>query len=328
MHRREGFGGALNQGEPTLPVNGLLHAALAVPDPAQGREFYEAFGLEAVDRGDHVAMRCVGRDQDQIVLLEAPEKRVHHYTFGTDADGLDELDEKLAERGIQATEEAPEGALDGGRWFRDLEGMWVNVRVADPAPPASYDHLPEPNSGRYRREDVAAWRSLPDAPRPRRLGHSLLFTSDVQAAQDFYADVLGLRLSDRILAQPPGAPDKIPVVAFMNVGRGDHHVFGFVQSSHRGFHHASFEVSGIDEMALGAERMAANGARMCFGLGRHAIGSNLFHYTRDPWGGWVEYFTDIDQVTERWEPNDWEAPVAVWGGHEPPEFFENLEPAS
>lgn len=312
-----------------MAVTSLMHVALAVPDPAAGREFYEAFGLEAHDRSDKVAMRCFGRDQDQIVLLEAPEKKVHHYAFTATEDGVAEVQERLTLRGISSFDEAPQGGDNGGIWFQDFEGMWVNVQAIDPATPVAYD-LPDVNvGGRYRRTDVPAWQSIPTGPKPRRLGHSLMFTSSVGQAQEFYGDVLGLRLSDRIMAQPPGHNEMIPVVAFMNVGQGDHHVFGFVQGSHRGFHHASFEVSGIDEMAIGAERLSNAGAKMCFGLGRHALGSNLFHYTRDPWGSWIEYFSDIDQITQAWEPNDWpEAPVAVWGPAQPPEFFQNHEPAS
>jgi catechol 2,3-dioxygenase-like lactoylglutathione lyase family enzyme len=313
-----------------MSVTSLKHVALTVPDPAVGRDFYQAFGLEAQERGDKVAMRCFGRDQDQIVMLEGPEKRLHHYAFTATEEGVASVVERLKARGIDFFTEAPEGADNGGIWFKDFEGMWVNVVDMAPAEPVSYEDLPEPNVGRYRRVDVPAWRSAPKEPRPRRLGHSLMFTSSVPDAQEFYGDVLGLRLSDRIMVQPPGAPAPFPVVAFMNVGAGDHHVFGFVQSDRRAFHHASFEVSGIDEMAIGKDKLESAGAKMCFGLGRHALGSNLFHYTRDPWGSWVEYFADIDQITPAWQATDWdetEAPVAMWGPPQPEEFFQNHEAA-
>ena len=62
-------------------VTSLRHVALTVPDPAVGRDFYQAFGLETHERSDKVAMRCYGRDQDQIVMLEGAEKKIHHYSF-------------------------------------------------------------------------------------------------------------------------------------------------------------------------------------------------------------------------------------------------------
>jgi len=112
----------------------------------------------------------------------------------------------------------------------------------------------------------------------------------------------------------------------MNSGPGDHHVFGFIQSSHPGLHHSSWEVNNLDELAIGAQLMADKGHRIGWGLGRHSLGSNLFHYVRDPWGSWIEYFADIDQISESWQPHDWDTPPAVWCPMMPGEFLENIEP--
>ena len=109
---------------------------------------------------------------------------------------------------------------------------------------------------------------------------------------EFYTTVLGLRVSDRIAG----------LVTFLNGGPGDHHIFGFIASTHRGFHHASFEVPSIDAIALGADRMRSRGRDAGWGLGRHTIGSNFFHYNPDPWGSWIEWFSDIDQVDDSWVP--------------------------
>jgi catechol-2,3-dioxygenase len=136
--------------------------------------------------------------------------------------------------------------------------------------------------------------------------------------EQFYVQTLGLRVSDRIAGR----------ASFLNCGPGDHHVFGFLPSTHRGLHHLSFEVSGIDEMAMGAQVMAGGGHSLAWGLGRHSIGSNLFHYIRDPWGSWSEYFTDMDQISEGWQPHEYEVPPAVWCPLLPPEFRQNHEPAS
>jgi len=52
-----------------MTIRSLQYFALAVPDPTVGRTFYEAFGLEAKERASSIAMRCFGRDQDQIVMV-------------------------------------------------------------------------------------------------------------------------------------------------------------------------------------------------------------------------------------------------------------------
>ena len=152
---------------------------------------------------------------------------------------------------------------------------------------------------------------------PRRLGHTLLFTAQPQEMTEFYTGVLGLRVSDRIRG----------LVTFLNAGPGDHHVFGFIASSHRGFHHASFEVPSIDAIALGADRMRTRGRAAGWGLGRHTIGSNFFHYNPDPWGSWIEWFSDIDQIDDCWVAGEWEVPPHLWGAPPPETFLANAEPA-
>ena len=128
---------------------------------------------------------------------------------------------------------------------------------------------------------------------------------------------MGLAVSDRITGK----------VTFMNVGVGDHHVFGFITSTHAGFHHASYEVPSIDAIGAGANRMHAAGYSRGWGLGRHTIGSNFFHYTADPWGSWIEWFSDIDQIDDCWVAGDWDVPPHLWGTPPPETFLANSEPA-
>jgi|SRR5450631_1169368 hypothetical protein len=35
-----------------------------------------------------------------------------------------------------------------------------------------------------------------------------------------------------------------------------------------------------------------------WGVGRHTIGSNFFHYIQDPWGSWFEYYSDMDFIDD------------------------------
>ena len=39
--------------------------------------------------------------------------------------------------------------------------------------------------------------------------------------------------------------------------------------------------------------MADQGHGKGWGLGRHVLGSNYFHYVQDPWGRFAEYSCDI-----------------------------------
>ncbi len=114
----------------------------------------------------------------------------------------------------------------------------------------------------------------------------LMFTPDVDRAIDFYSRNLGLRLSDRSDA-----------VAFMHGIHGsDHHILAFARSETTGMHHCSWDVGGIDDIGLGAMHMHDRGYRNGWGLGRHVLGSNYFHYVQDPWGSFAEYSADIDYI--------------------------------
>jgi catechol 2,3-dioxygenase len=87
----------------------------------------------------------------------------------------------------------------------------------------------------------------------------------------------------------------------------------------------------IDEAELGAVRLFGKGFRHAWGPGRHAIGSNYFHYFRDPWNGMAEYFYDIDYITKdiEWSPVDWTKKdgMFLWSadGPPPPDFGKNYE---
>jgi catechol 2,3-dioxygenase-like lactoylglutathione lyase family enzyme len=200
----------------------------------------------------------------------------------------------------------------------------VNVQETEPAPvqaaPAPEVNIP----GRYRRigERACGPESLTKRAQPRRFGHPIKFTPDVDRSVNFYTDVLGMKLSDR-------ARD---ILAFLRASNGgDHHILAFAKSSHTGLHHVSFEVGDIDEIVLGAQALMQAGYKNGYGLGRHVGGSNYFHYVRDPWNSLAEYFWDIDMIPEDdsgWTPLDLtpEEITAVWATMPMPmEFVANFE---
>ncbi|MER5348121.1 VOC family protein [Streptomyces mirabilis] len=295
-------------------ISGLHHYALSVPDLAQGEEFLQTFGLETFEKEGALVGRCTGRDQDQVRMVEGPHKQLHHMAFTVAADGVDALRESLERHGVPLIEPL-EGASGEGLWIRDPDGTAVQLIPSAQAQPRPVPRVDTNVGGQYNRLNQAAWREMPQDVAPRRLGHSLVFTAQPENMTAFYTDVLGLRLSDRI-------KDK---VTFLNAGPGDHHVFGFITSTHPGFHHASFEVPSIDAIAVGADRWRSAGRPTGWGLGRHTIGSNFFHYNPDPWGSWIEWFSDIDQIDDCWVAGEWEVPPHLWGTPPPEKFTTNLE---
>jgi catechol 2,3-dioxygenase-like lactoylglutathione lyase family enzyme len=278
-----------------MAVQSLLSYALTVPDIAAGRRFYALFGLAPEERGNALAFRCEGRAQDQVLLVGGAKKRLNHLRFGSDEAGLAAIRARMTAHAV-AEVDAPSNQFGGGLWLEDPDGHPVNVRAGRGCPPRG-------------------------AVRPVRLGHVLLQTPDPTRMCRFYTEVVGLKLTDSV----PG------LIAFMHLPQGgDHHVVAVLKSDRPGFHHASFEVDSPDEIGLGAQTVLEAGYRNGWGFGRHVLGSNFFHYLRDPWMSMAEYFCDIDQIPGdgSWRAEEHPAEDALyrWGPKVPDDFDRNYEP--
>ncbi|HLI11106.1 MAG TPA: VOC family protein [Alphaproteobacteria bacterium] len=304
-------------------VLGLSGFGLEVPDPEVARKFYETFGLATERRGDAVLFRSPGRSNDEIVIVPGRQKRLHHLSFFIAPESAEAFAEKLQNAGFAVRDAPPAGGLRTGLWFQDPWGTWINLTPARPAPVEPVNLLPSNMGGRSDRVDINFWQEVEKNRPPLRIGHMLIFTAEWERAEAFFADMLGLRTTDRAKGK----------VAFMAAGDGvvDHHCFGLINGSHRGFQHASFQVASFDDIGYGAWRMRKVGYKETFGPGRHAIASNLFHYIRDPWGSWIEYYADMDKISEKWTCRDWQDLPYTWGPEWSPEFWgnemnANLEP--
>lgn len=308
----------------TAKVQGLSGVGFQVPDLDEAEAFYGAFGLEARHRGEALTLASPGRDHEELVLTKGPRKKLHHVSFFIRPGEEERFADQLSGAGFDVRETPPDGWIREGIWFTDPWGTWIHLAPKKPAVRTPEPPLPSNLYARKERVDVHLWRELGEGKPPLRIGHMLLFTQDWEKSEAFFEDVLGLRTSDRAAGK----------VAFMAAGDGitDHHCFGLINSTHRGLQHASFQVASFDDIGFGAWRMTAAGYKDGFGPGRHALASNLFHYTRDPWGSWIEYYADMDQISPAWTCTDFNALPYVWGPEWSPEFWggemnANHEPA-
>jgi catechol 2,3-dioxygenase-like lactoylglutathione lyase family enzyme len=299
-----------------LGVHSLDHFTLAVPDLGEASAFYGAFGLDLKTKDNTLALHTFGHDHAWGLMIEGPRKALHHLSFGCFADDLPRLKARIEHADVRLIDPPP-GFASNGFWFRDPAGALIEVKVAPKVTPAhktgfSFTSSPEGVA-------AATVRAKAPAVRPRRLSHVLAFTPDLEGSVRFYSATLGLRLSDRS-----------GMVAFMHGIHGsDHHILAFVKSNASGFHHCSWDVGRIDDIGLGAVNMADKGFARGWGLGRHVLGSNYFHYVRDPWGSYSEYSCDIDFIpsTQRWEAGEHkdEDSFYQWGPVPPEDFAFNYE---
>lgn len=304
-----------------MPVLGMLSYTLEIPNLEEGVRFYTNAGLVADVQGDVARLRCPSQQRDSVILIGGkPKKRLHHVSLR--ADGLEEVAKAVPNAGGSVSG-APELFADDGLWITDPHGMLLHLseHPADPElgePPAFEINMP----GRLVRKGKSA--VLPqahyDPVTPLRLGHVLVFSPDVSASVRFATLGLGMGLADR-------AQD---VIAFCCSRQGsDHHVLAFAKSPGIGFHHGSFQVNDPDEVGRGGNSLLSKAGRGDWGLGRHVIGSNFFHYIQDPWGSWFEYYSDIDYIEDYsiWKPKNYgmEDSLASWGPDVPDDFVHNYE---
>lgn len=290
-------------------VQYLAGYGLEVPELGVAEKFYGAFGL--VPRLTAHALELSSQPEgaaDIVIVKGGEQKRLHHLSFAVLDSDMPRFFEHLTALGFPPVA-PPFGEIRPGFWFQDPWGTWINL-----TPVSKKREEPPKEIVIPARLDRHLWRELKRDIHPNRLGHLLMFTPDWEKAEAFFEQTLGLRTSDRAAGK----------VAFMAGGRGvrDHHCFGLIKSTHRGFQHSSFQVNSVDDIGFGALQMSKAGYADGFGIGRHALASNMFFYVRDPWGSWVEYYTDMDKISDAWATQDWNDLPYIWPAWAP-EFWTN-----
>jgi catechol 2,3-dioxygenase len=300
-----------------LGVHSLDRFNFSVPDLEAARTFYSNFGLDVREEAGALNIHTHGHPHRWGSVAEGPKKKLQFISFGAFEDDFPRFRERLETLRIPRIDPPP-GAQSNGLWFRDPDGTPIEIRVAEKSSPNEKSTIESVSSP----AGVAGAPSCSTKPvvRPRRLAHILIFTRDIPAAIKFYGEVLGLRLSDR----------SGDMIAFMHGIHGsDHHLIAFVKSEGPGLHHLSWDVRSINDIGLGAMQMADKGFSKGWGLGRHVLGSNYFHYVRDPWGSYAEYSSDVDYipVDHDWKSGDHppEDSFYVWGPVPPEDFAFNYE---
>ena len=232
---------------------------------------------------------------------------------------------------LQTGQPVEENSEPGGGWvvrLVDPAGLKVDVLFgqSDVAPAARRPSHPVNFEGRRARQNHT--QRFPAGPSTiLRFGHVVLRTPNFQIAHDWYASVLGMKISDRFFA---GGEDNT-VMAFLHCDLGkdytDHHTVALIglPDAPPGIDHAAFEVLDFDDLMVGHEYLAKRGYPHSWGIGRHVEGSQLFDYWRDPNGVKIEHWTDGDAVNEDYEgaakPMAGPGSVSPWGPEMTPEFF-------
>ncbi len=303
-------------GESRYGIHSIDHFALEVPSLDKAQHFFSHFGLDVAATGGTLELRTEGNGHVWGRIHEGAKKRLAYLSLSCWADEFEPLVAQLRTHGAQS---ATGSYVDAeGFWFHDPDGNLLQLKAGPKTSPSRMTPVPAPQ--RRPGKPAVTGRGAAKKVHPRRLSHLLMFTADINHTIAFYRDALGLRLSDR----------SRDIVAFMHARHGsDHHLVAFVASSARGWHHSAWDVADVDEVGRGGEQMRDAGYKEGWGTGRHVLGSNHFHYVRDPWGSFAEYSAGIDFVPmgATWEAGDHppEDSLYLWGPELPEYFIRNTE---
>jgi catechol-2,3-dioxygenase len=254
-----------------IRIKRLSHLA-GVRDLTRQAAFYvDVCGLQIVDKAPrHLYLRATGSHHHALELI-SDNSRLHHIAFEVVND--EELDRSvkiLSEHRIRI-DLGPERGVEPGLGrllrFRDPEGNTIEL-VSD------VEGTGAANRG--------------GSGRPLSLNHLVLYAGDLLKEQNFYVNVLGMRVTDTV----PG------LMTFLRCN-SNHHSFGFIALPRRGLQHSAFDVANRMELSEVIMRLGDMGARRVDGPGRHGPGNMLFTYFEDPEKNLVEWVTEVQQIDEK-----------------------------
>ncbi len=250
-----------------LRADRLDHIAIRVSDLRGAETYYrEVLGFDTAFRVDDGPTWLGGEDGRSSLALypgEADERgAIEHFAYdlgvGTD---LRKLADDLKEEGYRVVHEPDEGPRPGSDSLGILDPDGFTVRLVVP------------------REEVVCAQPLEKPPKtcsiaPQMLGHMVIKVSDTKKSENFYQDLLGLKVTEY---------NELGLV-FMRC-TPLHHDLGLMplqEGSTVGLHHMAFDIGTIPDMARAVCFLKENNIKIEKGPGFWNQGHHVELYFFDP----------------------------------------------
>lgn len=240
----------------TARADRLGYVAMRVEDVERSVDFWtQVVQLEVSDRQDgRVYLR--GGMQHHWIVLEPADGAPGLARLGVEAASRDELDameRRLVDAGVEV--ESGDGYADG----------YVDrfVRFNDPAGnPIELYHDMVTMAVPPKPVNVDLWD----------VQHVVLGQTDVKAAEEFYADFLGMRVSDRMGRR----------VTFMHFRNGWHHGIGLGATGRAGLNHICFQPPDLDNTMRARARVMHAKIPITRDLLKHGPSGSVGFYCQGP----------------------------------------------
>lgn len=143
-----------------------------------------------------------------------------------------------------------------------------------------------------------------------RLQHVVVASTDAERMSRFYTDVVGFRVSDRVLDEQGGLR-----TSFLRTDQ-EHHSLAVFQADTCRLDHHCYETSNWNLLRDWADHFSEAGFTLQWGPGRHGPGNNLFIFIHDPDDNWLEISAELEVVSEQRNAGVWpqaERTLNLWG---------------
>lgn len=294
-------------------IKGMTHVRLSAPDLGRMQAFLEDFGMALAHRdGKRLYMRGIGETPFlHVTELGAPGVLSFGYAL-RDPSLLEDVAKLEGAQGVE-TLDAP----GGGKRVRvvDPNGFTLELLAeqqrAEPLQPRVIVRGPDGES-----------RAL-SAARVVRIAHTAYTTPNLQDTIGWYQRTLGLLPTDELYV---GSRDNV-IGQFDRVDLGDepvdHHVIFLLRGTSTGMHHVSYQVEGVDDIFVGFDHMTRQSHDHVRGIGRHALGSQIFNYWMSPFEQMHEHWISTEKMNAHSRFNQIQIGdgMSYDSGEKPPERF-------
>ncbi|GAB2850558.1 VOC family protein [Actinocorallia aurea] len=302
-------------------ISQLAYLGIASPNAEQWRDYAtRLLGAVIAEDGSDGAVRVKVDDAGYRIAVHPAEQDELRYVGWAcnNETSLRSFVEELRGKGVEL-HEGDEAVLKERQvaelyWFADPFGNRHELVWGQYSTPNSFFPA-RPMRGRFVTGDQG-------------LGHVVLIVPDLRAADEFYAGVLGFRLSDRVKSD-------IFNLRFYHCN-GRHHSLAVAEiPGLTGINHLMLEVESFDDLGTAIDLFAADPDReILLSLGRHTNDLMTSIYVQTPSSLQIEYGhggITVDDLT--WVAGTHDLP-SIWGHHRsqayldgPPGIFRTLETA-
>jgi hypothetical protein len=331
----------LPESDSRIRINRTAFVIYNHKDIQDARRFCRDFGLFEVESRGEETFYC-GYGKDPFVYWLRQAKQGQPSSFGGAAYVVEHHDELIkAARIPGATQIKPFEAPGGGEIVsvKDPLGFYIHfvhgqeqreTEVAKKEIERAVEQLKgESHKVNYEKNKPrkGSFLRLQPGPAPvHKFGHYGITYPDGRHDDilDFYTKHFALAPSDQL------SRDGKKIVTFFHIDRGleytDHHCFFIKPAKPQdvpSVAHSAFEVHDFDTQHLGHQHLQQKGYELCWGVGRHILGSQVFDYWFDTSKFVVEHYCDGDLVNCETQVSQGKAgpdSLKIWGPPVPTVF--------